>query len=230
MAGRVKFGVVGLDEMLHGGLLRASICAIVGTYGTGKTMFALQFAYEGLNRGEKVIYISLEEREELLRATMAQKGWDAKVFDDRFSLLRLDPTDFNLAINSIKSELPALIRSTGATRVVIDPISLFEGLFTDESIQRQEMFGFIEMMRDEDCTLVLTSETDVRDQNGSKYGLVEYLADTVILLRYIRSPGLTEVHLALEVVKMRRSPHSREIKPFEIQEDGIMVYSEASLF
>ncbi|MDD3372889.1 MAG: ATPase domain-containing protein, partial [Methanoculleus bourgensis] len=65
---------------------------------------------------------------------------------------------------------------------------------------------------------------------GSRYGLVEYLADTVILLRYVRSAGLTEVHLALEVVKMRRSPHSREIKPFEILEDRIMVYSEASLF
>jgi len=29
---------------------------------------------------------------------------------------------------------------------------------------------------------------------------------------------------------MRRSPHSREIKPFEILENQIMVYSEASLF
>jgi len=226
----VKFGVVGLDEMLSGGLLERSICAIVGTYGTGKTMFALQFAYEGLSRGERVIYISLEEREELLRATMAQKGWDTEVFGDRFSLLRLDPTDFNLAISSIKSELPALIRSTGASRVIIDPISLFEGLFVDESVRRQEMFSFIEMMRDENCTLVLTSETEMTDPNGSRYGLAEYLADTVILLRYVRSPGLTEVHLALEVVKMRRSAHSREIKPFEIHEDEITVYSEASLF
>ena len=230
MAGRVKFGVVGLDAMLSGGLLERSICTIVGTYGTGKTTFALQFAYEGLSRGERVIYISLEEREELLRATMAQKGWDTEVFGDRFSLLRLDPTDFNLAISSIKSELPALIKSTGATRVIIDPISLFEGLFVDESVRRQEMFRLIEVMRDEDCTLVLTSETEATNPDGSRYGLVEYLADTVILLRYVRSAGLTEVHLTLEVVKMRRSAHSREIKPFEIHEDEITVYSEASLF
>jgi len=216
--------------MLSGGLLEKSICAIVGTYGTGKTSFALQFAYEGLCRGEKVIYISLEEREELLQATMAQKGWDMEAFDDRFYLLRLDPTDFNLAVSSIKSELPALIESTGASRVIIDPISLFEGLFLDEAARRQEMFRFIEVMRDEACTLVLTSETNTANPEGSRYGLVEYLADTVILLRYVRSAGLTEVHLALEVVKMRRSPHSREIKPFEILEDQIMVYSEASLF
>jgi KaiC domain protein len=226
----VKFGVVGLDAMLSGGVLEKSVCAIVGTYGTGKTMFALQFAYEGLSRGEKVIYISLDEREELLRATIAQKGWDTERFGDRFYLLRLDPTDFNLAISSIKSELPALIRSTGASRVIIDPISLFEGLFVDEAVRRQEMFRFVEVMRDEACTLVLTSETDAANPDGSRYGLAEYLADTVVLLRYIRSPGLTEVHLALEVVKMRRSAHSREIKPFEIHEDEITVYSEASLF
>nr|WP_277909702.1 KaiC domain-containing protein [Methanoculleus bourgensis] len=226
----MKFGVEGLDAMLSGGLPRESICAVIGTYGTGKTTFALQFAYEGLSRGESVIYISLEEREELLRATMAQKGWDPERFGDRFYLLRLDPTDFNLAISSIKSELPALIRSVKASRVIIDPISLFEGLFLDEAARRQEMFRFIEVMRDEACTLVLTSETNTANPEGSRYGLVEYLADTVILLRYVRSAGLTEVHLALEVVKMRRSPHSREIKPFEILEDQIMVYSEASLF
>lgn len=230
MADRVKFGVEGLDEMLLGGLLEGSICAVVGTYGTGKTMFALQFAYEGLRRGEKVIYISLEEREEHLRTTIAQKGWDTGVFDDRLYLVRLDPTDFNLAINSIKSELSSLIKSFGAARVIIDPISLFEGLFEDEADRRQEMFRLIEVMRDEDCTLVLTSETSPANQYGSRYGLVEYLADTVVLLRYVRSRGLTEVYLVLEVVKMRRSAHSREIKPFEIHEDEITVYSEASLF
>ncbi len=230
MRERVKFGVEGLDAMLSRGLPQESICAIIGTYGTGKTTFALQFAYEGLSRGENVIYISLEEREELLRATMAQKGWETEAFGDRFYLLRLDPTDFNLAISSIKSELPQLIESVGASRVIIDPISLFEGLFLDEAARRQEVFRFIEVMRDENCTLVLTSETDTSNPDGSRYGLIEYLADTVILLRYIRSEKLTEVHLALEVVKMRRSPHSREIKPFEILENQIMVYSEASLF
>lgn len=226
----MKFGIVGLDEMLSGGLLNQSICTIIGAYGTGKTTLALQFAYEGLSRGETVIYISLKEREEHLLATMAQKGWDTKEFDDRFSLLRLDPTDFNLAISSIKSELPALIRSTGATRVIIDPISLFEGLFVDESIRRREMFRFVEVMRDEGCTLLLTSEGGAMNRDGSTHGLVECLSDTVILLRYVRSAGFTEVHLAVEVAKMRRSPHSREIKPFDILQNEIVVYSEASLF
>ncbi|MGA9029324.1 MAG: ATPase domain-containing protein, partial [Methanoregula sp.] len=57
---RVKVGVSGLDEMLGGGLLAGSICAIIGTYGTGKTTFSLDFIWDGLKRGERAIYISLE--------------------------------------------------------------------------------------------------------------------------------------------------------------------------
>ncbi len=101
-----------------------------------------------------MIYISLEEREELLQATMAQKGWDMEAFDDRFYLLRLDPTDFNLAVSSIKSELPRSHREHGSLKGDHRPISLFEGgLFEDEADRRQEMFRLIEVMRDEDCTL-----------------------------------------------------------------------------
>jgi RecA-superfamily ATPases implicated in signal transduction len=60
---RVKVGIVGLDDMLGGGLIPGSICAVIGMYGTGKTTFSLEFVWDGIKRSEKVIYISLEERE-----------------------------------------------------------------------------------------------------------------------------------------------------------------------
>jgi KaiC domain protein len=230
-AERVKMGIEGLDAMLSGGLLKNSICVIIGTYGTGKTTVALQFVYEGLLNGENVIYISLEERDDTLFATMQQKGWDVSAYAGKqFHMFRLDPTDFNLAINNIKSELPSIIKSTTASRVVIDPISLFEGLFENSSTRRNEMFRFIERMRDLECTLVMTSEIDTQNPYASRYGLIESLADTVIILQYIRPTTSPEAHLALEVVKMRRSPHSREIKPFKILEDQVVVHSEATLF
>ncbi|NLD57107.1 MAG: KaiC domain-containing protein, partial [Methanomicrobiales archaeon] len=59
-AGRVNVGIVGLDDMLGGGLIPGSICAVIGTYGTGKTTFSLEFVWDGLKKGEKIIYISLE--------------------------------------------------------------------------------------------------------------------------------------------------------------------------
>jgi KaiC domain protein len=228
---RMRVGIIGLDDMLGGGLIPGSICAIIGTYGTGKTTFSLQFIWEGLKKGEHIIYISLEEREDRILEYMQQKGWDVKPFMNKsLFVIKLDPTDFNLANNRIKNELPRLIKQVNAHRVVIDPISLFEDLFETDSVRRQEMFRFVEGMRDQKCTIMMTSETDKDNPFSSRHSLIEYLADTVILLRYVRPSDLTDVHLALEVVKMRMSAHSREIKPYEIQQDQVLVYSEANVF
>ena len=231
IAERVKVGILGLDDMLGGGLIPGSICAIIGTYGTGKTTFSLQFVWDGLTRGERVIYISLEEREERIYTYMKQKGWDIAPFLNKaLYVIKLDPTDFNVANNRIKNELPKLIEEVKASRVVIDPISLFEDLFDTDSERRQEMYRFIEGLRDRNCTIMMTSETHRDNVFSSRHGLIEYLSDTVILLRYVRPSDLTDVHLALEVVKMRMSAHSREIKPYEIEQDQVMVYSEANVF
>jgi len=228
---RVKMGIMGLDDMLGGGLIPGSICSIIGTYGTGKTTFSLEFAWDGLTKGENVIYISLEEREERIVAYMQQKGWDIRPFLNKsFYVIKLDPTDFNLANNRIKNELPKLIEEVKANRVVIDPISLFEDLFTTDFERRQEMFRFIEGLMDKKCTIMMTSETDRDNVFASRHALIEYLSDTVILLRYVRPSDLTDVHLALEVVKMRMSAHSREIKPYELMQDQVLVYSEANVF
>ena len=228
---RIQFGIEGLDEMLGGGLIKRSICAMIGTYGTGKTTFALQFIFEGLRRGEKVIYFSLEEREDRIYDVMADRRFRVDKYRDKsLFVIKLDPTDFNLSINSIKKDLPELIEKIGATRVVIDPISLFEGLFDDPSERRKEMFKFTEILRDLDANFLLTSETSTTDNYYSKYGVIEYRSDTVVVLRYVRPNDLTEVHTSIEVVKMRRSNHSREIKPYEILQDRVNVYNEASVF
>ncbi len=228
---RVKMGIEGLDDMMEGGLIEGSLCAIIGTYGTGKTTFALQFAYEGLKNNETVVYISLEEKKESIYEKIEDRGFDLETYRDlTLFVIKLDPTDFNLSINSIRNELPELIYEIGAKRVIIDPVSLFEGLFDDESQRRLEMFRFVEILRDLKCTVMMTSEHNRSDAYASRYGLIEYLCDTVVVLKYIRPDDLSEVHTAVEVVKMRSSNHSREIKPYEIQEDRINVYSEASVF
>ncbi|MDD1686731.1 KaiC domain-containing protein [Methanoregula sp.] len=229
--GRIKVGIPGLDDMLGGGLIPGSICSIIGTYGTGKTTFSLEFIWDGLKKKENVIYISLEEREDRILKYMTLKGWDVEPYLNKsLYVIKLDPTDFNLANNRIKNELPKLIDEVKATRVVIDPISLFEDLFTTDFDRRQEMFRFIEGLRDKNCTIMMTSETQPDNVFASRHGLIEYLSDTVILLRYVRPSDLTDVHLALEVVKMRMSAHSREIKPYELQQDQVLVYSEANVF
>ena len=229
---RIKVGILGLDDMLGGGLIPGSITCIIGTFGTGKTTFSLEFVWEGLKRNETIIYISLEEREERIISYMKLKGWDVMPYINKsLFIIKLDPTDFNLANNRIKNELPKLIEEKKAARVVIDPISLFEDLFNSDSERRREMYRFIEGLRDRNCTIMMTSETDRNNPFSSRHGLIEYLSDTVILLRYVRPSEISvDVHLALEVVKMRMSSHSREIKPYDLKQDQVEVYSEANVF
>ena len=74
------------------------------------------------------------------------------------------------------------------------------------------------------------TEADKENEFSSRYNLIEYLSDTVILLRYARGDAVSDVHLAIEVVKMRMSAHSREVKPYEILKESMMVYTEANVF
>ena len=58
---RVSLGVPELDEMLAGGLMPHRPYLLVGPAGTGKTALALQFLCEGVRRGERSLYVTLED-------------------------------------------------------------------------------------------------------------------------------------------------------------------------
>src|SRR5687768_10119235 len=68
-------GIDGLDAILCGGLTPHRLYVIEGSPGAGKTTLALQFLQAGAKRGERVLYISLSETEEELRAVAGSHGW-----------------------------------------------------------------------------------------------------------------------------------------------------------
>ncbi|MFZ3168405.1 MAG: ATPase domain-containing protein [Candidatus Methanoperedens sp.] len=76
----------------------------------------------------------------------------------------------------------------------------------------------------------MTSETNNINPYNSKYGVIEYIADGVILLRQVRQNDLQSVATVIEVSKMRRIEHSKDIKPYSITKNGIVVHSEAEVF
>jgi KaiC/GvpD/RAD55 family RecA-like ATPase len=98
---RVKTGIVGLDEMLEGGFPRSHTVVVMGSFGTGKTTFGLQFLSEGLRQGEKGIYITLEEDEGSIIDDAKSFGWDLKPAIDskKLSIVKLEPTDAKTTIS-----------------------------------------------------------------------------------------------------------------------------------
>src|SRR3989442_12096950 len=72
--GLVLTGIDGLDELLGGGVPRGHTVTVLGSFGTGKTTFGIQFLVQGLINREKGIFISLEEDPDSIIAKPAGLG------------------------------------------------------------------------------------------------------------------------------------------------------------
>lgn len=229
---RVRTGIEGLDDMLEGGLPRGHAVAVMGSFGTGKTTFGLQFLHQGLQDGEKGIFISLEEDQESILANALSYGWDLRQYVDarRLAVLKLEPTDAKSSITRVRSELPELVRSFGASRIVVDSVSLLNMLYDTLPEKRVSLFNMIQMFKGTGATCLMTAEVQDQNPNASRDGLIEYAVDGVIGLRYEEHPEMGEVKLTIRVMKMRRIKHSRRVKPYSITDQGIEVHSDADAF
>lgn len=228
---RVPTGIDGLDKMLNGGIPKGHVFTVMGSFGTGKTTFSLNYLWEGLQNDENCIFISLEEDRDAMIETGHAYGWDFKKYIDEEQLVveKLAPEDADATIHKISNDLPEYIKQFGAERIAMDSVSLLNMMSDDPQEKRKRLFSLCQKMKESGATTLLTAE--VKDDNpmSSRDGLVEYTADGVILLRYNQS-DMEEVQMSVQVIKMRRIEHSRKIKPYEITDNGIVVQTEGAVF
>jgi len=229
---RISVGIEGLDSMVQGGVPRRSLMVVMGSAGTGKTTFGLQFINEALANGERAVFITLEETRERIISTADEKGWNFSehVENDDLAIVDLDPVEMVNSLSSIRSELPRLIGDFGASRLVLDSVSLLELMYDDQATRRTEVYGFTKALKQAGVTTMVTSEASSNDPYTSRYGIIEYLTDAVFVLQYIRGEDFRETRLAVEIQKIRDANHSRETKPYEITNEGISVYRQANIF
>ena len=124
----------GLDDILNGGLARGRLYLVEGVPGSGKTTLAMQFLIEGARRGEPVLYITLSETAEELKAWPQSHGWDlTRHHDPRAAAARKarsNPTSSTRCIHPSEVELAATTKliledvdRLKPTRVVFDSLS-----------------------------------------------------------------------------------------------------------
>jgi KaiC domain protein len=229
---RIDLGIEGLDQMIQGGVPERSLMVAIGSAGTGKTTFGLQFLDEALADGERAVFITLEESHERIVNSAVEKGlpFDDYLEEGRLAIVDLDPIEMANSLATIRSELPRLIQEFEASRLVLDSVSLLEMMYDERSTRRNEIYDFTRSLKRAGVTTMLTSEADADSPYASRYGIVEYLTDAVFVLQYVRPSDFRKTRLAVEIQKIRDANHSRETKPYEITNQGISVYRQANIF
>ncbi len=220
---KVKTGIPGLDELIGGGLPKNSVTLLAGTTGTGKTIFSMQFIYEGAHKfGEKGLYISLEEPLENIRENAKVFGWDMEKLEaeNKIDLVRYDPYH----VEDFYAILESNIRKINAQRVVIDSISALGLYVRDPTELRRVIFNISTLLRKLGCTTIITSEIHPRQNELSRFGVEEFIADNVIALYYLKAGS--QYFRTMTVWKMRGTEHSQKLHPYKISSKGAVVYSK----
>ncbi len=215
---RIPMGVAGLDEMLGGGLPAGYSLLVVGPSGSGKTILSTEFLAEGVRRGEPGVIAAFEKSPSQLLNNKLQeliKAGQVGVINTR---------SLDLSIDETLHDLIAMINKMQAKRVVIDSLSGFELALAPEFSEdfRGSLYRLIAELTDMGVTILMTSELEDRytDLRFSPFGSA-FLADAIIVQRYVEIDG--QFKRVFSVIKVRGSNHIKDIRLFDITDEGIII-------
>jgi len=220
---RVNTGIPNLDKLVQGGFEQYSVNMIVGDSGSGKTIFAMQYLWEGLKKGEKCIFITFEEKREEFYKNMKEFGWDLDYYEKKgkFFFLEYSPEKVKIMIEEGGGEIETTVIKHNVTRLVIDSITSFALLFEGELEKREAALSLFDIVRRWNCTSLVTLQEDPLDRKRGDSSSLEFEADSIILLYFIRIKK--ERERMIEILKMRGTNHSKKIHPIKINNSGIVV-------
>ncbi len=213
---RIGLGIPRLDEMLGGGVYRGTTTMISGTAGTGKTSIAASAAAAACARGERALFVSLEESAPQLVRNMRSIGLDLTPWMEQGTLriVHLRPAAMGLEEHLARVHL--LLDECRPDVVVIDAVaSLNRGVsaHATASVVARD----IDLLRTRGVTSVLTAlAEDTRDESTDVSA--SSLVDTWMLLRNVESNG--ERNRLLFVIKNRGSAHSNQVREFVMSSEG----------
>ena len=212
---RIKTGIYGLDQLIEGGVRDNTAVVIVGSSGTGKTTFAMQFLMHGIENGEQGLYITMEESPEQLMKEAEMLGWDMKKhYEKSLFFIHLKGKNFKKMIDE---QIPQLVKARSdydiKTRVVIDPMTPVIWA-TDDKLQQRELIGKLFYTLKELGVVMATVEEHSKPGEivGEDVLLPVYLSDGVINLEYYPIGGA--FNRTLKIIKMRGTHHGEGVYPY----------------
>jgi len=219
-AERYSSGFPGLDAMIHGGLLRDSICIVRGPTGSGKTMLAGLYARAGAMRGERVVYYGFEEPKPILLRNFASIGMRMDDLEKAGNLRVICRYPEALSLEDLLVDLRLGMEQFGPSLVVMDSISSIEHASSEKGF-RQFMIGMTSILRQHGRSALLTQTVTAGETGDHTAPYLSTIADAILTLDY--SVRDYQLKRTLRVLKLRGSAHETHPYRLSIGEGGLSV-------
>ena len=228
MSERIQTGIVGLDEMISGGFLSETANLVEGAPGTGKSTLGMQFIVNGIQRfNQPGIILTFEEFPQQYYRDAEAFGWPLRELEqaDKLRVIMSSPEVSQADLERVGGRIESLVHEIGAKRIVVDSLSHFERITRDPIQLRGVTYSFINALKREGLTSLLTRESPTLIGEGDlSEEDVAFIMDAVLMLRYVEIDST--VRKALLVLKVRGSEHAKDIRQFEITGSGFEVRSK----
>jgi circadian clock protein KaiC len=228
---KVATGIPGFDFVAEGGLPESRATLIAGTAGSAKTVFVSHFLAAGIqNFNEAGVFVTFEDSPADIRTNMRAFGWDIDKWEreNKWAFVDVSPDpsgptpvvgEFDLG--GLLSRIEHAVRRTQARRVTLDSLNALFVQFADRALIRSELFRITTTLKRMGATVVFTAERTEDYGAITQFGIEEFVADNVVILRNILIDERRR--RTLEILKFRGASHLRGEVPFTVMERGIVV-------
>lgn len=226
---RLLTGVLGLDDILLGGLSKRHMYLVEGQPGTGKTTLGMQFLLAGKSVGERCLYVTLSETKVELQEAADSRGWsmdgiefvefvpDEAILADEQRYTVFHPGDIELA-STIKKVI-AEIERVAPDRLVIDSLSEFRLLAPEPFLYRRQLLALKQFFAGRSTTVLLLN--DVAPE-GDDHQVLSIVHGVISLSKLPRSYGVTRRRI--EILKMRGADYRAGHHDYKLDAGGLSVY------
>ena len=229
---RLPTGIEGFDLLVQGGFPAHTVNLVAGPAGSGKSLFALHFAYNGARRfGEAAMYLVLEETKASLMRVMRTfgMGYEDLERSERFLMIDLGelrvagPEGSAVGFRELQDFLASSLKAARVRRLVIDSLSAVGLHYATSGEYRERLFAFSRFLRSQDVTTVLITES-VDPHGLTGHGVEQFIADSFVHLGLEEVKG--ELRRTLTVRKMRFTKHDTTKHPMYITPAGLTIASD----
>jgi circadian clock protein KaiC len=228
---KIRTMIEGFDDISHGGLPVGRTTLVSGTSGTGKTLFSLQFLFNGISYFEEPgVFVTFEESPNDIIKNAHIFGWDLQglINDGKLFILDASPDPEgqdivgNFDLSALIERLQYAIRKYKAKRVAIDSITAVFQQYEAVGVIRREIFRLVARLKQLNVTTIITTERTEEYGPVACFGVEEFVSDNVVIVRNVLE-GERRRRTA-EILKLRGTTHMKGEYPFTITNEGVNIF------